>query len=511
MTSVEDPAGRRVGPYRLRAMLGQGGMGVVHRALDDRDREVALKLLRPELAKDATFHRRLAREVETMRRVRSPHVAEVLDADLSGERPYIVTRFIDGRPLDDWVRDAGPLSGGPLGRVAAGLADALSAIHDAGVIHRDLKPNNVMLVDGAPVLIDFGIAHLADATRLTRTGVVVGTPGYMGPEVIGGAPPGPAQDIFGWAATVTYAATGRSPFGGGAIDAVLARILAGGPDLDGVPSRLEPFLREALDHDPERRPSARQLSEWVRDADLGAPVAPTGVVRTVAERPPRDEPGKHPPPVPAERPPPAAPEQTRARTGHRVPLGVYKLPAYLLIVALAAAGASLPVPVVTAMVLAAAYLRAGDHAVRSRVPVGDVRDLLLAPVRRVASLARSLALVVPSLAYAGLVAGLAGVVLFVGGGIGDHVPIASLSAFVFGYVTLAGPGTMGPRRQLVRFLSALATDRRTVVAVAVVSAVLAVPAVYGAWFHGPHWWPLTGAYRRLGQLLDLLSSHLWHL
>ncbi|MGH3377067.1 MAG: serine/threonine-protein kinase, partial [Actinoallomurus sp.] len=180
------------GPYRLLDLLGQGGMGVVHRGIGADDREVAIKLMRPELAASTDFRRRLAREVDTMRRVHSPYVAEVLDADVEAERPYVVTRFIRGRPLDDAVRDDGPLSGEPLRRLAAGLADALVAIHQAGVVHRDLKPTNVMLVDGAPVVIDFGIAHAVNATRLTRTGQVVGTPGYMGPEVIEGAAPGPA-------------------------------------------------------------------------------------------------------------------------------------------------------------------------------------------------------------------------------------------------------------------------------------------------------------------------------
>ena len=274
MTSVED----HVGPYRLLTLLGEGGMGVVHRALDAEGRDVAVKLVRPEFARDAAFRHRLAREVDTMRRVHSPHVAEVLDADVAAERPYVVTRFIDGLPLDDAIRAHGPLSGGPLGRVAAGLADALAAIHAAGVVHRDLKPNNVMLVGGAPVVIDFGIAHTVDATRLTRTGMIVGTPGYMGPEIVNGVHPGPPLDVYGWAATVTFAATGRSPFGTGSLESVMARIIGGNPALEGVPPRLEPLLRAALNRDPESRPTAAELSTRVREADLGAPAPATIIV-----------------------------------------------------------------------------------------------------------------------------------------------------------------------------------------------------------------------------------------
>jgi serine/threonine protein kinase len=203
---MPDTEAEHAGPYRLLEFLGEGGMGVVRRALGHDDREVAIKLLKPELTGNADFRHRLAREVDTMRRVRSPYVAEVLDADVSAQRPYVVTRFIQGLPLDDAVRAGGPLHGEPLRRVAAGLAEALVAIHGAGVVHRDLKPNNVMLVDGSPVVIDFGIAHAVDATRLTRLGQVVGTPGYMGPEIIEGTMPGPAVDVYGWAATVTFAA-----------------------------------------------------------------------------------------------------------------------------------------------------------------------------------------------------------------------------------------------------------------------------------------------------------------
>jgi hypothetical protein len=494
--SVEDAAAEQVGRYRLLGRLGQGGMGVVHRAVDDTGREVALKLLRPELAENADFRRRLAREVETMRRVRSPYVAEVLDADVSADRPYVVTRFIDGYPLDDAVRATGPLSGGPLGRIAAGLADALIAVHQAGVVHRDLKPSNVMLVGGAPVVIDFGIAHAVDATRLTQTGMVVGTPGYMGPEIIDGGQPGPAVDIYGWAATVAFAATGRSPFGNGSLEAVLARILSGRPDLDGVPPRLEPVLRAALDRDPDRRPSAADLAVRVREADLGG-TAPPAVTAVADPRP------ASPTAVPA------AP--ARAAVRRRVPLGLYKLLAYLAIAAAAAACAVLPVLGTAAVVVAAWYLRAGDSAVRSgRVPVREGKDLLLAPLRAERTLARSAYLVLPSLIYAGLIVGILSVALLAQGGYGKPSSIPRLSAVAFGYLMLAAPREMTPRRQLVRLLSGLAPNWRTTVWAGLVLAGLAAVTAYAAWVYAPHWWPLTSLYQHPGKVVQLLTSLYQH-
>ncbi|MEV0401728.1 protein kinase [Actinoallomurus sp. NPDC050550] len=274
---VENAAVQGVGRYRLMTVLGKGGMGVVYRATDEDGHDFALKLLKPELAEDAAFRRRLAREVDAMRRVRSPYVAEVVDADVTAERPYIVTRFIDGQPLDAVVQAVGPLHSDLLVRLSAGLAEALIAIHDAGIVHRDVKPNNIMLVNGDPVLIDFGIAHAADATRLTQTGMFIGTPGYLGPEVIDGNPPGPAMDIYGWGATVAFAATGRPPFGIGSLQALLARAVSGEPDIVGVPAHLEPQVKAALSRDPQDRPSATQIASWARQVRSDPPVPPTAL------------------------------------------------------------------------------------------------------------------------------------------------------------------------------------------------------------------------------------------
>ena len=206
-----------------------------------------------------------------MRRVRSPYVAEVIDADLAGDMPYIVTRYVPGRTLEQVVTESGPLPPPALARLACGLADALAAVHAAGVVHRDLKPSNVMLLDELPVVIDFGIAQGPDATRLTMTGMFMGTPGYLAPEVIEGQPSSEASDVHAWAATVAFAATGHPPFGSGGYEAIFYRIVNGQPDLTGAPASLLPLLAAALARDPGLRPPAAQLSAQA------AALAPGGV------------------------------------------------------------------------------------------------------------------------------------------------------------------------------------------------------------------------------------------
>ncbi len=269
MTPAEHTPGR-LGPYRLLDRIGEGGMGVVYLARDPEQRSVAVKILRPAVAGDPNARRRLAREVETMRRVRSPFVAEVLDTDVTGETPYIVTRYVPGRTLDEVVTQEGPLSGVRLIRLAAGLADALAAIHAAGVVHRDLKPGNVMLMNGDPVVIDFGIAQALDSTRLTMTGMFMGTPGYLSPEVIEGQNSTSFSDVHAWGATVAFAATGRPPFGTGSYETIFYRILNGKPDLTGVAAPLGELLAAALRRDPAQRPAAIQLRSRAAALDPAA-------------------------------------------------------------------------------------------------------------------------------------------------------------------------------------------------------------------------------------------------
>ncbi len=231
------------------------------------DVQVALKALHPGMAQEANARRRMGREVETMQRVRSRYVAEVLDADLDGDPPYIVTRYVPGLSLDEVVSNGGPLAGPALARLAYGLAEALAAVHGAGVVHRDLKPGNVMIADGEPMVIDFGIAHVPETTRLTMTGMFMGTPGYLAPEVIEGKDSGPASDVHSWAATVAFAATGRPPYGTGPFETIFYRIVHGAPNLDTLPSPLRPILEDALARDPARRPSAAVIGQRIAAID----------------------------------------------------------------------------------------------------------------------------------------------------------------------------------------------------------------------------------------------------
>ncbi|MBO0803547.1 MAG: serine/threonine protein kinase, partial [Nocardiopsaceae bacterium] len=288
MPALESLPGK-IGPYRLLEKIGEGGMGVVYLARDAQNRLAAVKVLGPLVAGDPGARRRLVREVETMRRVRSPYVAEILDADVAGPVPYIATRYVSGRTLDDVVRNDGPLRGAAIGRLATGLASALAAIHAAGVVHRDLKPGNVMLDEGKPVVIDFGIANAADSvTRITQAGMVMGTPGYLAPEVIEGQPSTGSSDVHSWGATVAFAATGREPYGTGGFQSIFYRVLQGKAELGGLPERLLPLVSAALSLDPASRPAAEALAQrcgalYSRDI-AAADAQPAGITRAEGAR-----------------------------------------------------------------------------------------------------------------------------------------------------------------------------------------------------------------------------------
>ncbi|MUL42713.1 serine/threonine protein kinase [Streptomonospora sp. PA3] len=264
----------RVGPYMIRRRIGQGGMGVVYQAVDPRqDRLVAVKVLRSEVAGDHVARARLAREVATMRRVHSPNVAEVIDADTDAELPWVVTEYIPGPTLDSTVTDHGPLRGRALTRFISGLARAIDDIHAADVIHRDLKPGNVIISNGEPIVIDFGIAHAVDGAKLTQTGTFVGTPSYLSPEVIEGTDLGPATDIHAWGATVAFASTGTPPYGSGSFEVIFFRILNGEINLDGMPPELQPLVQAAVSRDMSARPTAAELVAQTGRLNLDLPLS----------------------------------------------------------------------------------------------------------------------------------------------------------------------------------------------------------------------------------------------
>ena len=253
---------RRLGAYELVARLGEGGMGTVFLGRDPAGQPVAVKAIRPEYADREEFRARFRSEVNRVRQVPSFCTAAVLDADPDHRTPYLVVEYVDGPSLEEVVAERGPIPAGDLHSVAVGVAAALTAIHGAGVIHRDLKPTNVLLSLGLPKVIDFGIARALEVTsRHTRTDQVVGTMAYMAPERLDSAlgPITPAADIFAWGAVVAYAGTGRIPFGGNTPMAMAARILTLPPDLDGLPEPLSELVRRALSKDPNSRPTANEL------------------------------------------------------------------------------------------------------------------------------------------------------------------------------------------------------------------------------------------------------------
>lgn len=248
-----------IGGYRLVEKIGFGGMSTVYRALDGGGQSVALKLLHPSISADPNARDRLRREVRTLRQVTGPYVAHVIDAETEDDEAFIVTELIDGPTLSIDVSENGVFDGSDLADLAKELAEALQEIHDKGVLHRDLKPSNVMMSHRGPVLIDFGIAQIAEESRLTATGLLAHTPGYAAPEVLNGEDPTASADWWSWAATLAYAATGHAPFGTGHSPKVTRRVLTGECDLAGADPVVAYALEAALNPRPERRPSPKEV------------------------------------------------------------------------------------------------------------------------------------------------------------------------------------------------------------------------------------------------------------
>jgi serine/threonine protein kinase len=271
------PPGLTVGGYALRARLGEGGMGVVHLGQKPGERPVAIKVLRPHIVGDDEARRRLAREVSSLSRIRSRRIAEIVDADPWGDIPYVATRYVPGLSLHDHVQEEGPLAGEDLLWFADCLAEALEAVHAVGVMHRDIKPSNVIMEGRTPILIDFGLARVADDSRITMNGWLLGTPGYLAPEILYGEDATAASDVHAWAATVAYAGTGRAPFGRGPSMAIMDRVRRGEHDLTGLDPVVRPLVEDALAPAAEDRPSLDEVRDWLED--LGSPLADEGPSR----------------------------------------------------------------------------------------------------------------------------------------------------------------------------------------------------------------------------------------
>jgi predicted Ser/Thr protein kinase len=535
-----DSLPRKIGPYRVLEKIGEGGMGVVYLASDADNRPVAVKVLGPAVAGDPDARLRLAREVETMRRVRNRHVAQVLDADVSGPSPYIVTRYVPGPSLDEAVRRSGPLRGRALLQLAGGLAEALTAIHSTGVVHRDLKPGNVLLDDGQPVVIDFGIAHLPDTTRLTKTGLVMGTPGYLAPEVIEGRPASGATDVHAWGATVAYAATGRPPYGTGDFQTVFFRIIEGRAELGGVPPELLPLVTAALSADPPSRPTARSLvslcaASAVNGATLTLPGPGGGLLAPARpnpapayERPQYRSPVQAAadmadllPPVDYARPgalavqrpqSPARPQEPGAGNGNvngngngngngraQAPpvagLGVIGFAALVGAVALSVllpvAGTILALAVIT-------LLRAADMAqtalderrsLRGARPSDLVRVTVTAPWTVVRAALKTV-FIAPLALLVGVPAAIAAVVLVRAGTLPSALSWGAGAAVA---MYCLGPGSRAPRRQLRRMSTAVIRTRGVLLVACISTMALALAVVSSALSQPPLIWPATSS------------------
>jgi serine/threonine protein kinase len=333
--SADDPVA--VGGFRLRARLGAGGMGQVYLGTSAGGRAVAVKVVRPELAQDAEFIRRFRHEVEAARRVSGAFTAPVIAADLDAKPPWLATAFVPGPSLQDWVDESGPLPEAAVRRLAAGLAEALSAVHACGLVHRDLKPSNVLLAEDGPRVIDFGISRARYGSAVTVPGYVVGTPPFMSPEQARGNPVGPASDIFSLGAVLCMAATGRPPFGDDNPVVVLYRMVHEPPALDGIPASLGDLVARCLTKDPAGRPRPAELMRALADGGDGSRIAagsfwppevaqrvrdfrarldedlPEPVFVAPATPPTRFDPAARPPPSgpPPPRPPPPRPPPRR--------------------------------------------------------------------------------------------------------------------------------------------------------------------------------------------------------
>ncbi|WP_161602633.1 serine/threonine-protein kinase [Thermomonospora catenispora] len=461
----------RIGPYRALARVRADRTGVVYRGTDPAGRDVAIRELPPELVAGDAERRRLAEEIAVLRRVLSPHAADVLDGDAHAEPPYVVTRYVPGRSLATAVAGKGPLRGAALRRLALGLARALTAVHEAGAVHRDLRPGTVLMVGGEPVVADFGPVPAPGAAG-------VGEPAYQAPEVVAGEIATAASDVYAWAATVVFAATGRPPAG------------AGAPP-EEVPEPLRPVLTAALAPEATARPAASALVEAVAAVDLGPPEEPAAPVVQAAPRDDTDVPA-----VPRSGRPSPTP------TAPRVELGPAwsRLLAALTVVLVAAAVIVVPAAGAAAAVLGAVVLRTLDSAAARGAASPGPGDAGRALLRT--------ALTLP---YAAAVAVAVTVALVAMVAVDVHA--APLWACAWGAgagvaALWAAPGIGAPRRQLERMFARLAPDPRRIVLVGTALGALAFLTVVGTVSLTPSFAPLYGLQNTLVAALERLQNAL---
>jgi serine/threonine protein kinase len=277
---------QHLGPYRLLEVLGAGGFGRVFLGRSADGRLAAVKMILSDHSANPEYLTRFRREAAAARKVGGRFTAQVIDADLDGPVPWLATAYISGPSLAGAVKEFGPLPARSVLTLAAGLADALTAIHAAGLVHRDLKPENVLLARDGPRVIDFGIARATGASTLTSTGVVVGTVAFMSPEQVRGGEVGPPSDVFSLGSVLVFAATGRGPFGYRTtipVGEVLARVAFQAPSLDQVPPELRALVERCLTKDPARRPSPGDLLAYLGGAHPAADWLPGPVTSTITE------------------------------------------------------------------------------------------------------------------------------------------------------------------------------------------------------------------------------------
>lgn len=497
---------KRIAGYELLSELGEGGMGVVYLARNRAGEHVAFKALRPHLA-DEEARERLSREASSLSRVRSPRVADVLDADPWGAEPYVVTRFIDGLSLTEDVREHGPYAEGDLRELASGMAEALVAVHAVGVLHRDVKPGNVLIGPDGPVLIDFGLALTAEDPKLTATGYLLGTPGYLAPEVLYGDPPTTATDVHSWAATVAFAATGRSPAGKGPAMAIMDRVRRGEFDLRGVPASMMSLVEQGLNPEPRHRPTLEQIL-----AHLGGtiPIAPAAEPRFEYEPTrvlPASMPSAYPadPSLPYGEPSPLGAEPSIPRGGR------FRQGVGMLGLGLVAAGLVSAAPYVGAVALAITVMLLRFVSVTSErhrwrmQRRGERRwydtgaSTLASPKYFVSSLGGTLAL------WTSGAASVAVIVFIVG--VTRMPPDNGLLIIGISLVVMLwwGPGSLRVRRVAREWTSSWTAADRTWLVVLAIGIAVYGSALLALGFHGPWWTPQDEAPWDAGWLADLAA------